>query len=334
MDSTSAAEAKSDAEILKAESKEEPKERPPGTYMIWAMEAIGATMAFLYYLHLHTDLLKPEVKERLNPEKYTPFTLTEKEALTLDTTRFRFRVNRPRFDDDLEKIVDGIIAQGAWSMDIKDHMVQTYRTYTPVAFSMSEMVDEETGSREGFVDFVVKRYPRGSLSRFLHDTRVGDQVEMRGPILTWPYYSGKYKHLYMIAGGTGIAPMYQLIDRVLKDPTDSDTRISLLYGSQTESDIIYREELDKLAQTHSDRLSVSYLVDRGPATTAQIAIPDASTVCAFTKGFDRGSDIVLLCGPDAMLAAISGVKPIGAGQGPVQGVLRELGFTSADVLKF
>ncbi|KAJ2890837.1 hypothetical protein IWW38_003914, partial [Coemansia aciculifera] len=85
-------------------------------------------------------------------------------------------------------------------------MVQTYRTYTPVVLSVSETVDEETGSREGFVGFVVKRYPRGSLSRFLHDTRVGDQVEMRGPILTWPYHSAKYKHLYMIAGGTGIAP--------------------------------------------------------------------------------------------------------------------------------
>ncbi|KAJ2880031.1 hypothetical protein IWW38_006017, partial [Coemansia aciculifera] len=194
-------------------AEQKPKERPPGTYTIWAMEAIGATMAFLYYLHLHTDLLKPEVKERLDPQKYTPFTLIEKEPLTPDTTRFRFRVNRPRFDGDLEKTVDGIIAQGAWSVDIKDHMVQTYRTYTPVALSVSETVDEETGSREGFVDFVVKRYPRGSLSRFLHDTRVGDQVEMRGPILTWPYHPAKYKHLYMIAGGTGIAPMYQIIDR-------------------------------------------------------------------------------------------------------------------------
>ncbi|KAJ2109879.1 hypothetical protein GGI16_000542, partial [Coemansia sp. S142-1] len=120
------------------------------------MEAIGATMAFLYYLHLHTDLLKPEVKERLNPEKYTPFTLIEKESLTPDTVRFRFRVNRPRFDDELEKLVDNIIAQGAWAIDIKDHMVQTYRTYTPVGFFMSNVVDEESGSREGFLEFVVK----------------------------------------------------------------------------------------------------------------------------------------------------------------------------------
>ncbi|KAJ2074977.1 hypothetical protein GGH13_000940 [Coemansia sp. S155-1] len=315
-------------------TEEKPKERPPGTYMIWAMEAIGATMAFLYYLHLHTDLLKPEVKERLNPERYTPFTLIEKESLTPDTVRFRFRVNRPRFDDELEKLVDNIIAQGAWAMDIKDHMVQTYRTYTPVGFFMSNVVDEESGSREGFLEFVVKRYPRGSLSRFLHDTRVGDQVEMRGPMLVWPYYAAKYRHLYMIAGGTGVAPMYQLIDRILNDPEDSDTRISLLYGSQTEPDIIYRGLLDKLAQTHGDRFSVSYLVDRGPATVAQVAVPNMDTVRAFTRGFERGKDVVLMCGPDAMLAAISGAKPIGAGQGPVQGVLRELGFTPADVFKF
>ncbi|KAJ1812546.1 hypothetical protein LPJ60_006527 [Coemansia sp. RSA 2675] len=329
-ESTGGAEAKPEA----VASEEKPKERPPGTYMIWAMEAIGATMAFLYYLHLHTDLLKPEVKERLNPEKYTPFTLVEKEPLTPDTVRFRFRVNRPRFDGELEKLVDGIIAQGAWSMDIKDHMVQTYRTYTPVGFSMSDVVDEELGSRQGHLDFVVKRYPRGSLSRFLHDTKVGDQVEMRGPVLVWPYHAAKFRHLFMIAGGTGVAPMYQLIDRILKDPEDSGTRISLLYGSQTESDIIYREMLDELAKANGDRFSVTYLVDRGPAAAAKVGVPDMDTIRGFTGGFARGKDVVLVCGPDAMLAAVSGIKPIGSGQGPVQGVLRELGFKSADVFKF
>ncbi|KAJ2488915.1 hypothetical protein IWW37_004397, partial [Coemansia sp. RSA 2050] len=215
-----------------------------------------------------------------------------------------------------------------------DHMVQTYRTYTPVGFSMSEVVDEESGSRQGYLDFVVKRYPRGSLSRFLHDTRVGDQVEMRGPALAWPYRAAKYRHLYMIAGGTGVAPMYQLIDRILKDSSDSETRISLLYGSQTEPDIIYRELLDGLAKANADRFSVTYLVDRGPAAAAKEGVPDMDTVRGFTGGFERGKDVVLVCGPDAMLAAVSGIKPIDSGQGPVRGVLRELGFTSADVFKF
>ncbi|KAJ2157958.1 hypothetical protein GGF46_004124 [Coemansia sp. RSA 552] len=310
------------------------KERPPGTYMIWAMEAIGATAAFLYYLHLHTDLLKPKVEERLHPEKYTPFTLVEREPLTADTTRFRFRVNRPRFDGDQEKLADSVISQGAWAVDVKDHLVQTYRTYTPVDYQVAETVDEDRGLREGHCDLVVKRYPQGSLSRFLHGTRVGDQVEMRGPILTWPYSPGKYGHVYMVAGGTGVAPMLQLIDRILRDPADSATRMSLLYGSQSEGDIIYRSQLDALAKDHPDRLAITYLVDKGPAAAAQVGHPDATSIGRLVRDFDKTRDVVLVCGPDAMLNAVSGVRPVGPAQGPLRGVLKSLGFTSKDVFKF
>ncbi|KAJ2674704.1 hypothetical protein IWW42_001550 [Coemansia sp. RSA 1085] len=316
-----------------AEDSSGKKERPPGTYMIWAMEVIGASAAFLYYLHLYTDLLKPKVEERLNPDKYTPFTLVEREQLTKDTDRFRFRINRPRFDDDLEKTVDEIIAQGAWALDVKDHLVQTYRTYTPVDYFVSSTVDEERGLREGYCDLVVKRYPNGSLSRFLHGTRVGDTVEMRGPILTWPFEPNKYRRIYMIAGGTGIAPMFQLIDHVMGQ--DSKTQISLLYGSQSESDIIYRRQLDDLAKQHSDRLALTYLVDQEPASKdTQLGRPDANSISRFVEGFDKSRDVVLVCGPDPMMAAVSGIRPIGPYQGPLSGVLRDLGFLPNNVFKF
>ncbi|KAJ2866590.1 hypothetical protein GGI22_001249 [Coemansia erecta] len=312
------------------------KERPPGTYAIWAMEAIGATAAFLYYLHLYTDLLKPAVNERLTPAQYTPFTLLEKEPLTADTTRFRFRVNRPRFDSDQELAVDQIRSNGIWALDVKDHTVQTFRTYTPVDYHVPGTVDDDTGARHGYVDLVVKRYPRGSLSRFLHETRVGDQVEMRGPLLSWPYEPGKYRTVYMIAGGTGVAPMYQLIERVLGDSTDQNTKLRLLYGSQSEDDIIYRKKLDALANAHSSRLTIDYLVDRAPAadSSVQVGRPDAQTIRRFAKDFDSRNDVVRVCGPDPMLASVSGLRPINAGQGPLAGVLKELGFPATRVFKF
>ncbi|KAJ1840198.1 hypothetical protein LPJ70_004755, partial [Coemansia sp. RSA 2708] len=334
--STPAAQAAdpSPASDPKGEGAQGKKERPPGTYVIWAMEAIGATAAFMYYLHLYTDLLKPKVEERLNPDKYTPFTLVEREPLTGDTTRFRFRINRPRFNEELEQLADGIIAQGAWALDVKDHLVQTYRTYTPVNYVVATEVDDERGLREGYCDLVVKRYPGGSLSRFLHNTQVGDRVEMRGPILTWPYSPNKYRRLYMVAGGTGIAPMYQLIDRILGDPADLATQVSLLYGSQSEADIIYREQLDELAKRHPERLSIKYLVDRGPASAAQPGRPDARSVGEFVGGFDKSKDVVLVCGPDPMMAAVSGMRPIGPAQGPLRGCLRDLGLAPENVFKF
>lgn len=43
-------------------------------------------------------------------------------------------------------------------------------------------------------------------------------------------------HLLMIAGGTGLTPMYQIIKSSIKDPNDK-TQLSLIYANVTEDDI-------------------------------------------------------------------------------------------------
>ena len=65
----------------------------------------------------------------------------------------------------------------------------------------------------------------------------------------------------MIAGGTGITPMLQLVRAVFRDPED-ETRLSLLFANQTEEDILLREELEQLASEHPDQFKLWYTVDR------------------------------------------------------------------------
>lgn len=43
-------------------------------------------------------------------------------------------------------------------------------------------------------------------------------------------------HLVMIAGGTGITPMYQIIKSSVKNPRDQ-TKLSLIYANVQEDDI-------------------------------------------------------------------------------------------------
>ncbi|KAJ2770303.1 hypothetical protein IWQ56_002217 [Coemansia nantahalensis] len=297
------------------------------------MEAVGAAAAAAYALHLFTDVFEPAVEGRLDPARYTPLTLVEREALTADTARLRFRVGRPRRPGAAEQAADAVVAQGAWAVDVKDHLVQTFRTYTPVGW--------EPGGPggPGSIDLVVKRYAGGSVSRFLHGTRVGDQVEVRGPILTWPYAAGRHRRLFMVAGGTGAAPMVQLAERILGDPADTATRISLLYGAQTPADLVFRERLDALAARHAGRLDVAYVAERG-ASAGQPLVragrPDAASVGALVRGFDAATDAVLVCGPEPMMAAVCGVRPVGVGrgQGPLRGALRDLGVEPASVFKF
>jgi cytochrome-b5 reductase len=68
----------------------------------------------------------------------------------------------------------------------------------------------------------------------------------------------------MIAGGTGVTPMYQVAAAILKDPHDT-TRISLLFGNLTADDILIKQELDALAAAHPKRFSVFYVLNSPPA---------------------------------------------------------------------
>lgn len=68
----------------------------------------------------------------------------------------------------------------------------------------------------------------------------------------------------MIAGGSGITPMYQVLCGLLRDPKDK-TQISLVFGNITEEDILIREELDALAAAHPQRFRLHYVLNTPPA---------------------------------------------------------------------
>jgi cytochrome-b5 reductase len=68
----------------------------------------------------------------------------------------------------------------------------------------------------------------------------------------------------MIAGGSGITPMYQIINAVLKNPADQ-TALSLIYANVNEEDILMKKELDALAAAHASRFKVYYVLNNPPA---------------------------------------------------------------------
>ena len=53
----------------------------------------------------------------------------------------------------------------------------------------------------------------------------------------------KVKKIGMVAGGTGITPMLQIIRAIQRDPTDT-TEVWLIFANQTEEDILLRKELE------------------------------------------------------------------------------------------
>jgi ferredoxin-NADP reductase len=101
--------------------------------------------------------------------------------------------------------------------------------------------------RQGEVDLTVELVENGEVSTFLHQVAVeGDRFEVRGPIggyFVWEAASGG--PLLLIGGGSGVVPLMSMLRH--RAAAGASVPARLLYSSRTYDDIIYRDELDRLA---------------------------------------------------------------------------------------
>jgi ferredoxin-NADP reductase len=165
--------------------------------------------------------------------------------------------------------------------------------------------------RTGEIDLTVERLVDGEVSRFLADTvEVGDRFEVRGPIggyFVWDRAIGG--PLLLVAGGSGVVPLMAMLRHRaaagLKDPA------RLLYSARTYDQIIYRDELEKLAQ--KDGLKVAYALTRSqpPGWKGYTRRIDDAMLKEVSKPL--GSDaLAYICGPTALVeAAADGLERVG-----------------------
>ena len=72
--------------------------------------------------------------------------------------------------------------------------------------------------------------------------------------------AASYRHLGLIAGGSGITPCLQVATELLK--LERDVTVDILYANQTPEDILCQEELHAIEK--DPRVRVWYTVDRAP----------------------------------------------------------------------
>lgn len=114
---------------------------------------------------------------------------------------------------------------------------------------------------EARVALTVERLDDGEVSPYLvGELRVGDRLELRGPIGGFFVWRADDKRpLFLIAGGSGVVPLMAMLRHRAKAKGEAPTR--LLYSSRTLSDVIYREELDRLASA-GDGVAVYHTLTR------------------------------------------------------------------------
>jgi cytochrome-b5 reductase len=163
--------------------------------------------------------------------------------------------------------------------------------------------------------------------------KTGDKLEVKGPFVKIQYSPNWKKNVGMLAGGTGITPMFQIIKEALENPADK-TNYTLVFANISEEDILLKHELDQLAAAHSN-FKVHYVLEKPPAGwTGSVGYITADTIKQFMPAASDAESIVLVCGPPPMMKAISGDKKSPQDQGELVGILKDLGYNSAGVFKF
>ncbi|PYH64639.1 cytochrome b5 reductase family protein [Aspergillus vadensis CBS 113365] len=244
--------------------------------------------------------------------------LSEIEVLNHNTKRLRFE-----FED--KEAVSGLQVASALLTKFKPVDAKAViRPYTPTS-------DEET---PGYIDLVVKVYPNGPMSEHLHSMNVGQRLDFKGPIVKYPWETNKHNHICLIAGGTGITPMYQLAREIFKNPEDQ-TKVTLVFGNVKEEDILLKKEFEELENTYPRRFRAFYVLDNPPKEwTGGKGYINKELLKTVLPEPKEENIKIFVCGPPGMYKAISGTKNSPTDQGELSGILKELGYSKEQVFKF
>ncbi|KAF3453669.1 hypothetical protein FNV43_RR04110 [Rhamnella rubrinervis] len=291
-----------------------------------ALAAVSGGMSYLYYVSspdlVHLDEINEEVgpKVALSPDKWVEFKLQDTARVSHNSQLFRFS-----FDPTAKlglHVASCILTRAVLGQDAEGKPNYVVRPYTPIS-------DPDV---KGYFDLLIKVYPDGKMSQHFASLKPGDVVEVKGPIEKLKYTPNMKKHIGMIAGGTGITPMVQLIEAIMKNPDDK-TQVSLLFANVTPDDILLKQKLDILEASHPN-LKIFYTVDK-PTNNWKGGKGLISKDMA-EKGLPGpGEDtLILVCGPPGLMKHVSGDKARDWSQGEVAGILKELGYTEEMVFKF
>jgi len=230
----------------------------------------------------------PSSRKVLKPESFQDFPLTDIKKTSHNVAIYRFGLPRPT------DIIGLPIGQHmSLAATPKGADKEVVRSYTPISS------DED----KGFFELLIKSYPQGNISAHMTTLKIGDTMKVRGPKGAMVYTPNMCKRIGMIAGGTGITPMLQIIRAINRGRPEDTTKIDLIFANVNPDDILLKEQLDALDK-EDPNFSVYYVLNNPPEgwkggvgfVTADIIKEKLPPPASNIK--------ILICGPPPMVSAL------------------------------
>ncbi|KXN89856.1 NADH-cytochrome b5 reductase 1 [Leucoagaricus sp. SymC.cos] len=223
----------------------------------------------------------------LNPNEWQEFPLQEKIKISPNTAIYRFKL--PRDSDILGLPIGQHVSVSA---EINGKLVA--RSYTPVS----------SDSDFGKFELLVKTYEKGNISRVFAGLKIGDKIRVKGPKGNFIYTPGLVEHFSMIAGGTGITPMMQIITAILRNPQDKTT-LTLIYANVNQEDILLKDDLDEFVRSSNGQFKIYYVLNNPPpGWKGGVGFVTKDHIKEHLENPNTTNSKLLMCGPPPMITAM------------------------------
>ncbi|MEL6133916.1 MAG: ferredoxin reductase [Bacteroidota bacterium] len=155
--------------------------------------------------------------------------------------------------------------------------------------------------RKGEIDLTIELLEDGEVSGFFHDeVRIGDRIELRGPIGGYFFWKSSFrKPIFLIGGGSGVVPLMAMLRHRAHSARRSHA--TLLYSVKHPGDVIYYEELKYLSdQDSSFNLQLTFTRSAPPQWKGYQRRMDHEMLQALLGQFDE-MPICYIVGPTPMV---------------------------------
>lgn len=183
------------------------------------------------------------------------------------------------------------------------------------------------------IAFVIKVYPGGKITQYLDAKKVGDSVCVSETLSSRKSRQNEFKNVLMIAGGTGVTPMYQMLkEQILTG--NNETKFKLLFLNKTEEDVFLLKEISELQKISKGMLEIIHIFSQGIRNPDQTHISGKLNKELLLEIIGSECfDFIYICGPPTLYESFSGKKVSRTDQGEFSGILKEIGFKKEQVFK-
>ena len=121
------------------------------------------------------------------------------------------------------------------------------RLTAPDGYQAQRSYSIASAPEDGYVVLTIERIEDGEVSSYLAgELRTGDQLELRGPIGGYFVWDASVAGpVLLVAGGSGIVPFRSMLRH--RAAVNSPAAVRLIYSSRSLDQVIYRDELTRLA---------------------------------------------------------------------------------------